>query len=162
MGTSFRDFAEVFFELSDYVLFSTFVGLLPVRVFPFFTFLSEPVSRAGGVQTKLLHPFHSFLVSSFCLPAISPIFHCKNSPHNAFVFGSLLAADLCLPIHSPVFICITPLSLSLSLSVCLSVSVSDPSYNSTAWLGIKHQVTSHFLWPFFSQVLFGVILFCFV
>ena len=128
MGTSFRDFAEVFFQLSDCVLFSTFVGLLPVRVFPFFPFLyapTEPVSRAGAVQTKLLHPFHSFLVSSFCLPAISPIFHCKNSPHNAFVFGSLLAADLCLPSHSPVFICITHLSLSLSvcLSVCLSLSL---------------------------------------
>ena len=52
MGTSFRDFAEVFFQLSDRVLFSTFVGLLPVRVFPFFPFLyapTEPASRAGGV-----------------------------------------------------------------------------------------------------------------
>ena len=52
MGTSFRDFAEVFLQLSDCVLFSTFVGLLPVGVFPFFPFLyapTEPASRAGGV-----------------------------------------------------------------------------------------------------------------
>ena len=39
MGTSFRDFAAVFFHLSDCVRFSTCVGLLPVRVFPFFLFL---------------------------------------------------------------------------------------------------------------------------
>ena len=52
MGTSFRDFAEVFIQLSDCVLFSTFVGLLPVREFPFFPFLyapTDPVSRAGDV-----------------------------------------------------------------------------------------------------------------
>ena len=36
MGISFRDFAEFFFQLSDCVLFSTFVELLPVRVFPFY------------------------------------------------------------------------------------------------------------------------------
>ena len=48
----FRDFAELFFQLSDCVLFSTFVGLLPVRVFPFFPFFyapTEPASRAGCV-----------------------------------------------------------------------------------------------------------------
>ena len=39
MGTSFRDFAEVFSHLSDCVRFTTCVGLLPVRVFPFFLFL---------------------------------------------------------------------------------------------------------------------------
>ena len=39
MGTSFRDFAAVFFHLSDGVRFSTCVRLLPVRVFPFFLFL---------------------------------------------------------------------------------------------------------------------------
>ena len=52
MGTSFRDFAEVFFHLSDGVRFSTCVGLLPVRVFSFFLFLyapTEPASRAGSV-----------------------------------------------------------------------------------------------------------------
>ena len=52
MGTYFRDFAEVVFQLNDCVLFSTFVGLHPVRVFPFFLFLyapTEPASRAGGV-----------------------------------------------------------------------------------------------------------------
>ena len=32
MGTSFRDFAEVLFHLSDCILFSTCVGLLPVRL----------------------------------------------------------------------------------------------------------------------------------
>ena len=52
MGTSVRDFTQVVFQLSDCVLFSTFVGLHPVRVFPFFPFLyvpTEPASRAGGV-----------------------------------------------------------------------------------------------------------------
>ncbi len=112
MGTSFRDFAEVFCQLSDCVLFSTFLGLLPVRVFPFFPFLyapTEPASRAGDVQSKLLHPFHPFLVSSFCLRALSPIFHSKNSPHDASVFSSILAVDLCLSSHSPVFVCIIAL-----------------------------------------------------
>ena len=85
MGTSFRDFAEVFFQLSDRVLFSTFVGLLPLRVFPFFP----------------------FLYASFCLPALSPIFNSKNSAYDASVFSSLLAADLCLTSHSPAFVCIT-------------------------------------------------------
>ena len=57
MVTSFRDFAEVFFQLSDCVLFSTFVGLLPVGVFPFFSFLyapTEPASRARGVAAPPL------------------------------------------------------------------------------------------------------------
>ena len=79
----------------------------------------------------------SSLVSSFCLPALSPIFHSKNSPHNASVFSSLLATDLCLPSHSPVFICITALFLYST-----SLTLSSPSYNRTGWLGIKHQVTS--------------------
>ena len=152
METSFREFAEVFFQLSDCFLFSTFVGLLPVRVFPFFLFLyvpTEPASRAGGVWTKLLHPFHSFLVSSFCLPALSPIFHSKNFPHDASVFSSLLAADLCrLPNHSPVFVCITALYIIL-----LSLS---PRPDIT--------VLFNFLWPFFffslTQLLFDVLLFC--
>ena len=39
IGSSFRDFAEVFFHLSDGVRFSPCVKLLPVRVFPFFLFL---------------------------------------------------------------------------------------------------------------------------
>ena len=100
--------------------FSTFIGLLPVRAFPFFPFLyapTEPASRAGGVKTKLLHPFHSFLVSSFCLPALSPIFNSKNYPHDASVFSSLLAADLCLPSHSPVFVCVTALLYIVHLSL---------------------------------------------
>ena len=57
MVTSFRDFAEVFFQLSDCVLFSTFVGLLPVGVFSFFSFLyapTEPASRARGVAAPPL------------------------------------------------------------------------------------------------------------
>ena len=118
MGTSFRDFAEVFFHLSDCVLFSTFVGILPVAVFLFFRFLyapTEPASRAGGVQTELLNPFHSCLVSSFCLPALSPIFHLKSSSHGASVLSSHLAADLCLTSHSPVFVCITALLVLLSV-----------------------------------------------
>ena len=120
MGTSFRDFAEFFFQLRDCVLFSTFVGVLPVGVFPFLPFLyapTEPASRAGGVQTKLLHPFHSFLVSSFCLPALPPTFHSPKCPHDASVFSSLPAADLCLPSHSPVFVCITALLYIVFLSL---------------------------------------------
>ena len=120
MRTSFREFSEVFFQLSDSVHFSTFVGVLPVGVFPFLPFLydpTEPASRAGGVQTKLLHPFHSFLVSSFCLPALSPTFHSKKCPHDASVFSSLPAADLCLPSHSPVFVCITALLYIVHLSL---------------------------------------------
>ena len=57
---------------------------------------TEPASRPRGVQTKLLHPFHSFLVSSFYLPALSPIFHSKNSLRDTFVFSSLLAVDFCM------------------------------------------------------------------
>ena len=126
------DFAEVFFQLSDCVLFSTSVGLHSVRVFPFFPFLyapTEPASRTGGVWTKLLHPFHSFLVSSFCRPALSPVklFHFKNSPHDASVFSSLLAA-----VYPTIFLylCASQLfSLSLSLSLSLFVVVDKtPSY----------------------------------
>ena len=36
----------------------------------------------GALKTKLLLSFHSFLVSSFCLPALSPIFHSKNYPQD--------------------------------------------------------------------------------
>ena len=43
---------------------------------------TEPASHAGGVYTKLLQPFHSFLASSFCLPALLPTFHSKNSPRD--------------------------------------------------------------------------------
>ena len=31
------------------------------------------------VYTKLLHPFCLFLVSGFCLPALSPVFNSKNT-----------------------------------------------------------------------------------
>ena len=47
-----------------------------------FNLALTPWSRhlAPGVF-KLLHPFHSFLTSSFCLPVFSAIFHSKNSLH---------------------------------------------------------------------------------
>ena len=53
-------------------------------------------------------------------------------------------------VYTAILLYLSASHLSLSLSVCLSVcrslclclSLSDPSYNSTAWLGIKHQVTS--------------------
>ena len=54
-------------------------------------------------------PLHSFVTSSFCLPAISTIFHSKNPLHDASVLSSLLAADFCLTRHSPVFVCNTAL-----------------------------------------------------
>ena len=67
-----------------------------------FTVLSPP-------RVRLLVPavFQSFLVSSFCLPALSPIFHFKNSFHDTPVFSSLLATDFCPTGHSSVFVCIT-------------------------------------------------------
>ena len=63
----------------------------------------------GVFKTKLLLSFHSFLVSSFCLPALSPIFHSKSYPHDASVFS-----------HSPVFVCITALLYNYSTSLALS------------------------------------------
>ena len=70
MGTSFRDFAAVFFHLSDCVRFSTCVGLLPVRVFPFFLFLyapTEPVSRAICRAVFDILFFLGFVLRAFSL-----------------------------------------------------------------------------------------------
>ena len=124
MVTSFRDFAEVFFQLSDCVLFSTFVGLLPVGVFLSSPFFMLPRSRLLVPGVLLFHPFHSFLVSSFRLPALSPIFHSKHSPHGASVFSSLLAADLCLLSHSSVFVCIAALLYIVLLSLSPSPHIT--------------------------------------
>ena len=51
----------------------------------------------------MLRPFLSLLASSFCLPALSPIFHSKTL-HDTSVFSSLLVADFYLTGHSPVFV----------------------------------------------------------
>ena len=101
-------FVLLFFQLSDCVVFSTFVGLLPVRMFPFFSFLYAPHGAgfsSRGCLNQAAPPLS--LISSvwFCLAALSPIFHSENSTHDASVFSSLLAADHCLPSHSPVFVC---------------------------------------------------------
>ena len=137
LRTSFRDFVEVFVQLSGCVfVFSTFVGLLPVRVFPFFFFFYAPTRVPGVFKLSCSTPFHLFLISSFCLPALSPIFHSKHYPHDA-CFQLLLAADLCLPSHSPVFVCITALFLYRT-----SLTLSLPWYSHSGWLGIKHQVTT--------------------
>ena len=78
----------------------------------------ELASHAGGVYTKLLHPFHSCLTSSFCLPALSTIFHSKNSLHNTSVFSSLLTAYFYLTGHSLVFIYNTALLCIVLLALC--------------------------------------------
>ena len=67
---------------------------------------------------KLLHPFHSFLTSSLCLPALSTIFHSKNYLHDTSVFSSLLPADFYLTGHSPVFIYNTALLYIVLLALC--------------------------------------------
>ena len=105
---------EAKYLLFLFCLFVCFVQLLfscPV--------LGPPWSRllALGVF-KLLHPFHSFLPSSFCLPTLSTIFHSKNSLHNTSVFSSLLTAYFYLTGHSPVFIYNTTLLHILLLTLC--------------------------------------------
>ena len=78
----------------------------------------EKMAKLYTLQTKLLHPFYSFLVSSFCLPAISPIFHSKNDLHDTCDCSSLIAADFCLTGYSPVFVCITTLLYVVLLTLC--------------------------------------------
>ena len=70
-------------------------------------------------------PLHSFVTSSFCLPAISTIFHSKNPLHDASVLSFLLAADFCLTRHSPVFVCNT--ALLYTVFFCSVRSPSDPA-----------------------------------
>ena len=65
----------------------------------------------------MLRPFLSLLASSFCLPALSPIFHSKTL-HDPSVFSSLLVADFYLTGHSPVFIYNTALHYVILLTVC--------------------------------------------
>ena len=57
-------------------------------------------------------------MSSFCLPALSAIFHSKNSLHNTSVFSSLLTAYLYLTGHSPVFIYNTALLYKILVALC--------------------------------------------
>ena len=85
----------------------------------------------GVFKTKLLLSFHSFLVSSFCLPALSPIFHSKNYPHDASVFS--YPHDASVFSHSPVFVCITALLYNYSTSLALS----SPWYTRTGWLQVS-------------------------
>ena len=85
----------------------------------------------GVFETKLLLSFHSFLVSSFCLPALSPIFHSKNYPHDASVFS--YPHDASVFSHSPVFVCITALLYNYSTSLALS----SPWYTRTGWLQVS-------------------------
>ena len=71
-----------------------------------------------GCSYKLLHPFHSFLTSSFCLPALSTMFHSKKTLYDTSVFSSLLAADFCLTGHYPVFSCTTTVLYIVLLALC--------------------------------------------
>ena len=57
-------------------------------------------------------------MSSFCLPALSTIFHSKNSLHDTSVFSSLLTAYFYLTGHSPVFIYNTALLYIVLLALC--------------------------------------------
>ena len=76
------------------------------------------VSTSTQAPVELLHPFHSFLTSSFYLPALSTIFHSKNSLPNTSVFSSLLIAYFYLTGHSPAFIYNTALLYILLLTFC--------------------------------------------
>ena len=156
MGTSFMDFAEVFFQLSDCVLFSTSVGLHSVRVFPFFPFLyapTEPASRTGDVWTKLLHPFHSFLVSSFCRPALSPVklFHSKKIPTMLLfsaLFLQLSTQPLsCICVHHSFFF----LFFLLFLLLFLSITPGYPPFNSCGHFSLSSCLMS------FCSVLFRAL-----
>ena len=55
---------------------------------------------------------------SFYLPALSTIFHSKNSLQNTSVFSSLLIAYFYLTGHSPVFIYNTALLYIILLTLC--------------------------------------------
>ena len=89
-----------------------------------FNLALTPWSRhlAPGVF-KLLHPFHSFLTSSFCLPALSTIFHSKHSPR--YFRFQLPSYNLFLP-NLP-FSCIYLQHSSSLHSSCSLRSPSDPA-----------------------------------
>ena len=81
--------------------------------------------------------FHSFLMSSFCLPALSPVFNSqKNYRHHASVFSSFLEADFCLTSLSPVFAYITTLLFIPFLSLW---SLSDPAHLPCAVSHVKER-----------------------
>ena len=100
------------FAIFDYQLLSQFES-------PPWSWLLVP-----AVPTKLLHPFHSFLTSSFCLLTLSTIFHSKNSPQ--YLRFQLPSYSLFLP-NRP-FSCIDLQHNSSSYTSSYSLrSPSDPA-----------------------------------
>ena len=61
--------------------------------------------------------FFCFFTSRFCLPALSTMFHSKNSLHNTSIFSFLLIAYFYLTGHSPVFIYNTALLYIILLTL---------------------------------------------
>ena len=81
-------------------------------------FLTRPRGAGFSRRGCLNQAAHSFLTSSFCLPALSTIFHSKNYFHNTSVFSSHLTAYFYLTGHSPVFIHNTALLYIILLTLC--------------------------------------------
>ena len=71
--------------------------------------------------------FALLLLTSVGLPALSTVFHSKNSLHNTSVFSSLLTAYFYRAGHSPVS--------------CIRTKCVTPWDNRNGWLGVKHQIT---------------------
>ena len=68
--------------------------------------------------SRLLHPFHSFLTSSFGLPVLSTIFHSKFFSTIPLFYSSLLTAYFYLTSHSSVFIYNRTLLYMVLLTLC--------------------------------------------
>ena len=98
--------------------------VLPVPVPYHFTLMLLKLAFAPS-WSRLLHPFHSFLTSSFCLPVLSTIFHSKIFLHDTSVLP-LLSYSLSVP-NQP-FSCIyLQHNSSLYSSSCSLRSPSDPA-----------------------------------
>ena len=85
----------------------------PLRLPPWSRLLAP-----GLFKPSCSSPFTLFLLISFGLPALSTIFHSKNSLHNTSVFSSLLTAYFYQTGHSPVFIYNTALLYIVLLALC--------------------------------------------
>ena len=94
---------------------------VPYRFCPHVALNSLAWSRLlAPVVFKLLHPFLSFLTSSFGLPVLSTIFHSINSHHDTSVLQAplLTAYFYYLTSHSAVFIYNTALLYIVLLALC--------------------------------------------
>ena len=104
---------------------------------------------------KLLHPFHSFFVSSFCVSAFSPTFHswylCFQLLSCSWFLSNRPFSCVCLH-HSSSFFYIPPLSLSLCghLQTQLVWSLLRPLSEEDGILGAE---VPYRLWSVESNVL---------